>query len=151
MGLEGLYKDHEHRLFVNKYIENISFPDEVSICSYYQDNFNLSLILVNRIIFNKNNFSRITDNDIKRIKENKKYIIKKINNSKSTNKLEGFTTLKTDDFSENFMFYSPSKIFTNKFKNSNHLETFTINKKSMYNYKLIIIIYIISIIIFIYN
>ena len=151
MGLEGLYKDHEHRLFVNKYIENISFPDEVSICSYYQDNFNLSLILVNRIIFNKNNFSRITDNDIKRIKDNKKYIIKKINNSKSTNKLEGFTTLKTDDSSENFMFYSPCKIFINKFKNSNHLETFTINKKSMYNYKLIIIIYIISIIIFIYN
>ena len=152
LGLESLFKDHQHRLFVDKYIENISFPDEVSICSYYQNNFKLSLILVNRILFNKNNLSKIDSNDLKRIKENKKYIVKKINNLKSTNKLEGFTTLKIDNTSKNFIFYSPCKIFTNKFKNSNHLETFTIiNKERINNYILIIVVYIISIIIFFYN
>ena len=65
---------------------------------------------------------------------------------------KGISITLIDNTSKNFIFYSPCKIFTNKFKNSNHLETFTIiNKERLNNYILIIVVYIISIIIFFYN
>ena len=130
LGLNNLYNNHNHYLFVNKYIENIGFPDELSICAYYSNNTKLSLLLIDYILLRKDNLSKIKSEDYKRITNNRNLAIVKLNEIKSNDqKIENFKATSTKIF-KNYYLYSPIKIIkkNNVSKSQLHnynLETFT--------------------------
>ena len=130
LGLNNLYKYNNHYLFVDKYIENIAFPDELSICAYYSNNYKLSLLLIDYILLKKDNLSKINPEDYKRITNNRNLTILKLNEIKSNDpKIETFEATKRN-ICENYYFYSPiqinkkNKVIKSELHNYN-LETFT--------------------------
>ena len=111
LGLNCLNNNHRHYLFVDKFIENFGFPDELSICSYYCNNYKLSLLLINYLLFKKENYTKFNYKEYKRIKNNKKLSennILQININKKQN-IETFNST-TDKSQMNYCLYSPTKI-----------------------------------------